>query len=68
MEPWFAALARRTAAVPSAAAHNNSLAWRTSEPARCANKQAPTSSTRSPPVISKAPAAATIPPRMITLK
>jgi len=30
MEPWFAALARPTAAVPSAAAHNNALAWRTS--------------------------------------
>ncbi len=30
MEPWFAALARPTAAVPSAAANNNALAWRTS--------------------------------------
>jgi hypothetical protein len=33
MEPWFAALARPTAAVPSAAAHNNALAWRTSRAA-----------------------------------
>jgi len=30
MEPWFAALARPTAAVPSAVAHNNALAWRIS--------------------------------------
>ena len=28
-EPWFAALERPTGAVPSAAAHNNALAWRT---------------------------------------
>jgi len=28
MEPWFAALALPTAAVPSAAAHNDALAWR----------------------------------------
>ncbi len=41
MEPWFAALARPTAAVPSAAAHNNALAWRTSRAGACANEQAP---------------------------
>ena len=40
MEPWFAALARPTAAVPSAAAHNTALAWAPPEPARCANEQA----------------------------
>src|SRR2546429_5217445 len=34
MEPCFAALARPTAAVPSAAAHNNALAWRTSRASR----------------------------------
>jgi hypothetical protein len=28
MEPWFAVLARPTAEVPSAAAHNDALAWR----------------------------------------
>jgi len=58
MEPWFAALARPTAADPSAAAHNNAWPGAPPEPARCANEQAPSSSTRCPPVISKAPAAA----------
>ena len=34
MEPWFATLARPNAAVPSAAAHNNALAWRTTRTLR----------------------------------
>src|SRR6266508_2339472 len=61
MEPWFAALARPTAAVPSAAAHNNALAWRTSRAGAVCERASPSSSTRCPPVISKAPATATIP-------
>jgi hypothetical protein len=64
MEPWFAALARPTAAVPSAAAHNNALAWRTSRAGAVCERASPCSSTRCPPVISKAPAAATIPPTL----
>src|SRR2546426_7210375 len=66
MEPWFAALAHPTAAVPSAAAHNNALAWRTSRAGAVCERASPSSSTRCPPVISKAPAAATIPPTLTT--
>ncbi len=31
MEPWFAALARPTAPVPTAAAHRNASVWHTSQ-------------------------------------
>ena len=41
MEPWFAALARPTAAVPSAAAHNNALAWRTSRAGAVCERPSP---------------------------
>lgn len=66
MEPWFAALARPTAAVPSAAAHNNALAWRTSRAGAVCERASPSSSTRCPPVISKGPAAATNPTHTTT--
>ena len=48
MEPWFAALARPTAAVPSAAAHNNALAWRTSRAGAVCERASPSSSARCP--------------------
>jgi len=41
MEPWFAALARPTAAVPSAAATTTPWPGAPPEPARCANEQGP---------------------------
>jgi hypothetical protein len=66
MESWFAVLERPTAAVPSAAAHNNALAWRTSRAGAVCERASRSSSTRCPPVISKAPAAATIPPTTTT--
>ena len=66
MEPWFAALARPTAAVPPAAAHNNAWAWLTSGAGAVCERASRSSSARSPPVISKAPAAATIPPTLLT--
>jgi hypothetical protein len=66
MEPWFAALARPTAAVPSAAVHNNALAWRTSLAGAVANEQVPPAQPAAHPSSPKAPAAATIPPTTTT--
>jgi len=50
-------------------AHNNALAWRTSRAGAVCERASRSSSARCPPVISKAPAAATIPPtlRQITI-
>jgi len=57
MEPWFAALARPTAAVPSAAAHNNALAWRTSRAGAVCERASPSSSTRRLPASCHKPGA-----------
>src|ERR1019366_9448810 len=45
-------------------AHNNALAWRTSRAGAVCERASRSSSARCPPVISKAPAAATIPPTL----
>ena len=47
-------------------AHNNALAWRTSRAGAVCERASRSSSARCPPVISKAPAAATIPPTTTT--